>query len=84
MNKATCHPDKKLKARGLCSSCYDQLWKTERYDRQLPLLTEEYRNTNPEYVYANLPIDNSIPDLKRDDYFINQGDARKLPRLLTV
>lgn len=81
-NMAKCHKSKPNHAKGLCKKCY-----FKKKNQQLAIMYQAMKlkaqQPHPEQVYQSLPIE-SIPDLKRDDYFINQGDARKLPKLLTV
>jgi hypothetical protein len=80
---ATCHPDKLALYKGLCASCYYRYHKEKVFERSLPQLLEDFKNQDPEYYYSKLPTEN-IPDLKKDPYWLSLGDARKLPKLLTV
>ena len=72
----TCHPNRWHYSKGLCIVCYNQKWKEETR-------AKASKKIKAEIEYKDLPKEN-IPDLKRDDYWINLGDARKLPRLILV
>lgn len=73
----TCHPNRYHYSKGLCVVCYKQQWKEERRAKAAKSLRAELE-------YAEAPTQDNIPDLKIDGYWINQGDARKLPRLILV
>ena len=78
----TCHPDRKYYSKGLCLLCY-RASMSKKHSKIYQERKKEAVKPSVEYVYSKQPIVD-IPDLLRDDYWINQSDARHLPKLITV
>lgn len=77
---ATCHPDRKYYSKGLCSKCYGALMR-ERHKKKYKDLKQTAKMPSSEYIYSKHPIVD-IPDMIKNDYFINQTYA--MPKLITI